>query len=181
MDAFQYEDFQESQIRAVLDQIRTRIGIPKDIIRQGSLVHLRLGDFFDQDMDQRKFLEAALNSSTVGKLVQDSVNGSPPEDVITNDESAVLMMMEKLGTMSSYRLVQTQALNGPMLLKRLAAYARIRYNGSTLAFWAAVLGGADLTWDDVLPSKHYVTRNCRQLEAMAPCFGVSCSPKHACD
>lgn len=45
MDAFQYEDFQEPQIQAGLDQIRTRIGIPKDLIRQGSLLHLRLGDF----------------------------------------------------------------------------------------------------------------------------------------
>jgi len=181
MDAFQYEDFQEPQIQAGLDQIRTRIGIPKDLVRQGSLLHLRLGDFFDQEIDQRKFLEAALSPSMVKRLLLDPVNGNSPEDVMTNDEPAVLQMMENLGTSSAFLLVQTHGLAAPILLKKVAAYARIRYNGSTLAFWAAVLGGADLIWDDFMPPNHYVTRNCGQLKALAPCFGLSCSLIHARD
>lgn len=181
MDAFQYKDFQELQMQAGLEQIRSRIGIPKDFLRQGNLLHLRLGDFFDQEFDQRKFLEAVLSPTWVGQLVLDQVNGIPLEYVMTNDEGAVLRMLEKLGTRSVFRLVQTQGLDGPTLLKRLAAYARIRYNGSTLAFWAAVLGGADLIWDDVMPSNHYVTQNCRRLEAMAPCFGLSCFTINARD
>lgn len=160
LDPKEYSGFSMDQKNAAKWWIRGHLGI-RVTGNQKALVHLRLGDFFKDADQKRYYLDQVFKAHTVQQA-----------DVITNEESLVANQIDSLEHKDSFTLCPTSQCNGIELLAKMAEYSNIVYNGSTLAFWAAVLSGAGISWYRLLEDHHYVTQNCILLQGLAPHFEV---------
>lgn len=102
-----------------------------------TLIHLRLGDFFQSESEEFRHASARLDNIPTGATVisnRDDLFSEPP-------------LSDQIRT-SACHYVPTAHLTSEALLRFMSRFRRIRSNNSTLALWAALLGGAGLTLAD---------------------------------
>ena len=120
----------QGDVAAVLADFRTRLGIAEGG-GGGTLVHLRLGDFFADEAAQRDHLAERLAVLPAGATL------------ISNRDD-LLAPAASLLAAGGFRHQATSDLSPEALLRLMASFQRIESNDSTLAFWAAVLGRGDM-------------------------------------
>ena len=119
--------FTKKEIKEVLNEfiLELNLNIKKD---HGSLVHLRLNDFF-------KNKEDALNHVLV-RLEKCEERS----DLISNDIEA--LKNEKIASVIkkyNHKIVNTSNMNSDELVEFMSYYNTVDTNNSTIAFWAALL------------------------------------------
>jgi len=122
--------FPAADTAAVLADLRRRLGIvPAG--GTGLLVHLRLGDFFADEAAERAHLDTRLT-------------GLPEGATLISNRDPLLTGHAKLLATRGLVHQPTATLSPEAVIALMAGFGRIDSNDSTLAFWAALLGGADL-------------------------------------
>lgn len=96
------------------------------------VTHIRLGDFFRSEAQARAFARQRLKALT------------SPTDLVTDGEKILGDELARLALPFDVKIVPTAELSAWELLSLLSGYKRIDTNGSSLAFWAAVLSRAEL-------------------------------------
>lgn len=99
---------------------------------RGQITHIRLGDFFNDREAARSF--AARQLSAI----------SGPTDLVTDQEDVLANELAKLDLAHPVRLLPSADMSAWDLMALMCRYEAISTNGSTLAFWAAVIRGAQL-------------------------------------
>lgn len=97
---------------------------------KGRITHIRLGDFFCDREVARSF--AAQQLSAI----------SGPTDLVTDQEDVIADELAKMDLTHPVRLLPSADLSAWELMALMCRYESISTNGSTLAFWAAVIRGA---------------------------------------
>lgn len=97
------------------------------------VTHIRLGDFFSSGQSARRFARDHLSR----------LQGV--SDLLTDQEDLVQSIIEELGVATRLRLVRSGEMNAWALFRHFSRYRHVETNGSSLAFWAATLAGADFT------------------------------------
>lgn len=95
------------------------------------VTHIRLGDFFKSTKQARAFASAQLQSLP------------GPMDLVTDQEEVLNEELVRLNLPFKVQVVPTGPMSAWELLGLLSRYGRITTNGSSLAFWAAILSNAD--------------------------------------
>lgn len=130
----QYIQFNDRLISDELRRLRHEFAIEGGCDR-ATLVHLRLGDFFDRESDEVTHLERRLDSIPIGSHVI-----SNRDDLLSQDGyRAVLAARDCL-------YIQTDGETPENILRLMCRYHVIESNNSTLAFWASVLSGSDVSF-----------------------------------
>lgn len=140
----QYRDFSSQDIADTIQMFRSAVGI-RSKPKHNRLVHIRLGDFFGSEAEQRKHLESRISS-----LVANDTIISNRDDLFYENATISKILDAKNIT---YR--NTSDLSGRRVLSLMSDYATINSNNSTLAFWATVLGGRKLEISDSRLQKLY--------------------------
>lgn len=139
-----YEDFEPILIQDVLRELASVVGIKEKTGRLGNLYHIRLRDFFRTPEEE---INAA--HSIISKI------GSEGK-VVTNNEPLVRKILrKKYGQNNELNIVSTEKMNDVELLVYFSQFNQIKSNGSTLAFWSAVLSKASLEIDNEQLGKTY--------------------------
>jgi len=97
---------------------------------RGRITHIRLGDFFNDREAARSFATRQLSAI------------SGPTDLVTDQEDVLADELGKLNLPHPVNLLPSASMSAWDLMALLCRYEFISTNGSTLAFWAAVLRGA---------------------------------------
>jgi len=127
-----YNDFTRTEKEKVLNILRHQLNI-NSFWKDEPLVHLRLGDFFQDDKSKIAKLDSMLQrASEIGHF-----------HCITNEEDLVKKRLKYLKL--DAEIAQTANMTAVEVLRLMASYKHIISNGSTLATWAAILGGSKLT------------------------------------
>jgi hypothetical protein len=131
--ADQYRHFDAASIQRQIRTLATELDI-SDVSDNRQLFHLRLGDFFGgRDL---ALLHARQRIASI------------PEGafIITNDESLLQTPEIAKDLVSRHiQLIGTAGMPAELVIQKMASFQHIDANDSTLAFWAAVLGGRSLT------------------------------------
>ena len=129
-----YRDCPPSVMAAVLAQWRSPLKgrLALDIPAVGRITHIRLGDFFNNPETARAF--AARQLSAI----------SGPTDLVTDQDDVLADELAKLDLSHHVRLLPSADMSAWDLMALMCRYESISTNGSTLAFWAAVIRGAQL-------------------------------------
>lgn len=96
------------------------------------LLHIRLGDFFESPARARAYAAARIAE----------VEGDC--DLVTDQENLVDEVVKSQGQQGLVRLIPSAGWDAWRLLSWMTGYRCLATNGSTLAYWAAALGGAKL-------------------------------------
>ena len=97
------------------------------------ITHVRLGDYFKSRSDARQFAYeriAGLRGAT---------------DLVTDQEDLVAEVLTEISLPFEVRLRPTATLSAWEFFQLLSTYKQVVTNGSSLAFWSAVLSGADFS------------------------------------
>jgi len=164
LDSKEYFEFSKEELTATQYRIKKALNLDAPPAYP-LLLHLRLGDFWENANQKHRFLDSTFT------LQAPSTEGAPLE-TMTNEEEFVEAYLREHGLDRVWRIVPTRGYTGLELLRRMMSYKLIRYNGSTLAFWAAVFSGASLQWQRCLDDHHYVTQNCMVLDRLREVYGV---------
>ncbi len=156
MNTDQYNCFSKEQINFVLCKIRNNVCSDFKPVNK-TLVHLRLGDFFDNIEDETTYLNG------IFLKVKESI------DVISSDDQKVLAYLKKNPSLK-IQLVKTTNWTGLDISKFASNYNKIIYNGSTLVFWSSILSGSSLSFDYELLQNNYMKRNCINLVSLELIF-----------
>jgi hypothetical protein len=108
------------------------------------LLHLRLKDFFNSDSQCREF-------------VADRLRARPGASIMTDDEGLVASIVDTMPGGSRYNLCPSSNFTAMETLKEMSKYREIVTNGSSLAAWAALLSGGQLSSDNIA---HITFHNC---------------------
>jgi len=154
-----YELFCSQDIEQSIQYWRRIFDIEKNRCKK-TLLHVRLGDFFVSNKERDLFLNNTFDQ------VDEEV------DIITNDEDLLLdCLRNKYYNKVKYcNILSTANFSSIELLRLVAKYEKIWYNGSTFLFWGSILGGSTLTWNSSLPQEHYVVKNCKYLDQLMKIF-----------
>lgn len=101
--------------------------------RLKKITHIRLSDFFHSEKEALLHAEAQLRS-----LKEET-------DIVTDQEELVSAAIKSVALPFTVRLVPSRGFTGWEVFRLFARYDRISTNGSTLAFWAAVLARVEFT------------------------------------
>lgn len=127
-----YEPFSDRELHQVADQFRAEFAIARHT-RSALLEHIRLGDFFREDVERLEHLLARLESVTDGATVI--------------SDSEILMAHPKVQGLLQAKAIHVQStsnMTAEYILRFMASHSMIRSNDSTLACWGAILGGATI-------------------------------------
>jgi hypothetical protein len=129
-----YRAYSPANIAEVVGAWRRALAGPLQLMspRRRHVTHVRLGDFFDSQETARQFTRARL------KTLQG------PTDLVTDQEDLVNEQLFSLQLPFDVRVVPTAEMSAWDLLALFCRYEHIATNGSSLAFWAAVLADAQL-------------------------------------
>jgi hypothetical protein len=127
-----YRPFEFDDLKVQILRIRDEICIGGDA-KYGTLVHLRLGDFFATRDEARAY--AVERVTTLPKNCAIMTND---EAILMDDEIAQLIQKQGCTIYSTAGFGPTQTLSA------MAEHEKIVSNDSTLAFWAAVLARRQL-------------------------------------
>jgi hypothetical protein len=121
-------------MQQVLEAWRAALGgagrLPKQARER--LMHIRLGDFFESPAATRAYA-----AQRIAAVPDDC-------DVVTDQEALLDHVIQAEGRRGSLRVIGSSSWDAWNLLGWMAGYRSVTTNGSTLAFWAAALGGATL-------------------------------------
>jgi hypothetical protein len=121
------KNFETFEVSLALKELRNIIGTSKKE-KEVVLYHLRLGDFFSSEKEKKDFLLTKISSIKVHS------------HVVTNEESFVEdPLLKKIIISKNLKLISTKNMTDHKVLDIMGEYNLINTNGSTLAFWAAVL------------------------------------------
>jgi len=125
-----FMEFDAALVADTLSQWRARLKHQGLLVERDmdAVVHLRLRDFFGTQEATTHFVRDSLSS--LGHKA----------DIVTDDEDIVADVLRHAGSPASLQLAPTREMTAWDVLRILTHYSRIRTNGSSLAFWAAVLG-----------------------------------------
>lgn len=124
-----YSPFEPAQISAELIRIRQELQI-LDQKKNGLLVHLRLGDFFDSTDAARKYAMERLRDLRPGSTI------------ITNQEELLAEPdFQSMLSDAGCKLQTTGGFSPEAIIRLMSQFEQIVANDSTLTFWASVLGG----------------------------------------
>lgn len=130
----QYTRFNDGLISDEVWRLRHEFAID-GFCDRATLVHLRLGDFFGRETDEVSHLERRLDTIPTGSHII-----SNRDDLLSRDDySAVLAARDCLH-------IQTDGEAPENVLRLMCRYHVIESNNSTLAFWASVLTGSDVSF-----------------------------------
>lgn len=129
--ASDWEGLPSGAISEVLQDFRTRFRIAGAPC-EGCLVHLRLGDFFASEAEERAHLRERLADVPRGATV-------------ISDRDDLLATQAEVLAECGARHLPTDRMVPEALLATMAKHAEIRSNDSTLGFWAALLGRGRVT------------------------------------
>ena len=133
-----YEEFKAEKIAHIIEKLRSIFLDDRANESRAQLVHLRLGDFYRGADERIEVAEKILNKldSEVDLITTDDalINNSRRLQAIIRDKCA--------------RHVNTSHMTAEQVLQLIAQYEGVNSNNSTLAFWGALLGGADLKMTD---------------------------------
>ena len=127
-----YAQFESAAIARELRALRAELGIGA-APAAGTLVHVRLGDFFTSEEAQKTHLAERMESIPDGAAV------------ITNRDDLLVVVPGDWGRAPQIRFVPTADLTPEALLRLMSGFGEIRTNESTLAFWASILGNCRVT------------------------------------
>lgn len=130
----QYSAFNVDSIRDELARLRQEFAIDGAFDR-ASLVHLRLGDFFSRESDELRHLEQRLSNISRGSHVI-----SNRDDLLLRDDYKTALLAHDCVHVS------TAGATSEALLKLMCRYRSIESNNSTLAFWASVFTGSEVSF-----------------------------------
>lgn len=131
-DCKAYTNFTGQDIKNAVDKIRSMFLLP--IKNKGTLVHIRLGDFFGS-LEEKKC--AAINIMSQAQC---------EADIITNEEDIVKSLIESdFDRYHKFKVIETGSLNSYDVLMLMCQYNFVISNGSTLAFWAGILSNGSVT------------------------------------
>lgn len=129
----QYENFNSIEIRSAIDELRDRFDIHVDTFKkEENLVHLRLGDFFHDQVSKTDHVFKRLRPTNV------------PTAIATNEEEIVSSIIKGSNKFKNYYILNTPTNDAGETLRIMSTFASIDTNDSTLAFWAALLGKSHL-------------------------------------
>jgi hypothetical protein len=129
---FQAVNDWQGDVACLLHDFRARLGIVPCGDR-GTLAHLRLGDFFADEAAQRSHLSDRLAALPAGATLISN------RDDLLAPEAALLAAR-------GFSHQPTADLSPEALLRLMASFQHIQSNDSTLAFWAALLGRAEMSF-----------------------------------
>ncbi len=131
-----YERFDVPSIHKQLMVIRQELAL-RTVSSDKTLVHLRVGDFFDSAAAAEKHVIARLESIP---------NGC---SIITNNERVLMgVEMVRLLEKKDCELISTEGWQAEEVLAFMTKFAKIDANDSTLVFWAGVLGNCQVSIED---------------------------------
>lgn len=144
-DATIYENMSKSIFSKALNRLRGEILNEQIKKNQKKLYHMRLGDFFRNQNDERNY---ALNA------IEEMENES---HIITNNENLLKIdCINNIILSKGIEVISTQGLSGAEVIKTMAKYDQIESNNSTLAFWAAIFGNSKLRVSDRMLNDLYI-------------------------
>lgn len=129
-----YQDINKEAIKAAIDLLR-KIVKEKILINKAfkkEIHHIRLTDFFVSEEKSRKFIQDFLSRS------------SRNINVITDNEDLFLDTVKKTKLSFRVNIIPTKNSSPWDLVRIFSGYKTIHSNGSSLAFWGAILSGAEL-------------------------------------
>jgi hypothetical protein len=120
-----YEVFDFQIIDRVIENIRVTV-FEHQLVKKNhqKLCHVRLTDFFDGDSQSRNFIE--------------TLNLDEYEAFLTDDEALLGEFVD------AKKIIPSQELGPFELIRIMSAYEKVVSNGSSLAFWGALLGKCSL-------------------------------------
>lgn len=101
------------------------------------IAHVRLGDFFQSPKHAREYARARLQTL------------SGPTDLVTDQDDILQEELARLHLPFEVNVVPSATLTAWELLELFCQYSRISTNGSSLAFWSAVLSNASFESSNV--------------------------------
>lgn len=130
----QYERFDADVVATTLADWRRTLAAEGRLApkQRERLTHIRLADFMRTSAEAASF--AADRLAAIGS----------PSDVVTDQEDLVGAQLRQPRLRTCCTLVPTGSMSAWELLLLFSRYRRISTNGSTLAFWAAILSDAQL-------------------------------------
>lgn len=133
-NALNYKDINKDAIKGAIDLLRKitqeKLLINKPIKKE--IHHIRLTDFFVSEEKSRKFIQDFLNCC----------NGNI--NVITDDEDLFFDIVKNTKLSFRVNVIPTKNSSSWDLLHILSSYRVVNTNGSSLAFWGALLSGGVL-------------------------------------
>jgi hypothetical protein len=124
-----YSQLPPENLISSIKLLRKIFGIKKPASKNG-LIHLRLGDFFDNEQQKITQIRTSLNSVPSGY------------DIITNEfELLESTEFQDILRSKNINFISTKNFTARELLKLMSNYKIITSNGSTIALWAAILSG----------------------------------------
>ena len=100
--------------------------------KKKEIYHIRLSDFFKKKEDAENYINMILNN-----ICQDI-------DLITDDEKTLKNAIYKKKLRYKVNLISTKNYSSWKVIQIMFKYQKIFSNGSTLAFWAAILSESNL-------------------------------------
>lgn len=141
-DVKYYREFDSLCIQDGLKKIRIMYDI-NQCYRNNRLVHLRIGDFFGDVMEEREFIVKEL-----GMLNENDM-------VISNNEDLVSEVANINGLGNNYKILKTGFLSSDEVMRMMSEFRIIKSNNSTIAFWAAIMSGASYQANDLRLNELY--------------------------
>jgi hypothetical protein len=130
--AVQYTIFDHRCIAQQIAKLAEELNIqqPADSRR---LVHIRLGDFFENYESARQHAKKRIVAIPSGSHVMSN------DEALLRTPSIAEELIHK-----NITLVSTYGADAEEVIQRMASFSHIDANDSTLAFWASILGGGSL-------------------------------------
>ncbi len=133
-DKSSFIEFKPSAIARHLQDFRNELSIKQAKI-DARLVHLRVGDFFDNEDTAVEHVLARLEDARAGF------------HVMTNNEKLLQhFKIQELIRAKEAHLVTTKNMSAVDVLRTMSHYRHIDANDSTLTFWASVLAGCQVSF-----------------------------------
>lgn len=116
--------------RKFIDELRSVLGV-NEIVPGGTLVHIRLTDFFSDEKSQRDYAKKKLQS--LGEC-----------SIITDRDDIIEHLIHELNLGEKIQLKRSHGLDAWAVIKMFASFQAIHTNGSTLAFWGSIAANSKL-------------------------------------
>lgn len=136
-DLFFYKNFGKEILATNINLLRDLFKIENVTNKKKKIIHIRLGDFFLNEEEQKKYLH--------NKLIEIDTHSS----IVTNrDDLLDLPENQKLLNSKKILHLKTNSYSAFEMIKLFSNYENIESNNSTLAFWGATLGENNLIIND---------------------------------
>jgi hypothetical protein len=140
-----FNDYPKKHVSQLV--IKWRRALFRDGLLQGAskcnLLHIRLTDFFQSTFSAEEFVRYRL------------INLDSDTDIVTDDETLVLKELSKLNLLFRVDVIKTLNFSAWELFSLMSKYKTLETNGSSLAFWVAVLAGSNLITSNLEHQKIY--------------------------